>query len=171
MNNLVKHNPQLIHLLNENGIVWGFGGSCLLNALGVDIIPRDLDIVVKMDHVEKAKALLLENGAELLEEKMSNNVYLTRKFYTLLWQNVEIDFMADAGISKNGEIFRLDFESKGPWGSIMDNELQIFLSNPYDWKTYYSMMEGRERRVEELNQICILLETQPERFKQIKRAE
>lgn len=168
---MVKHDPQLIHLLNENGIVWGFGGSCLLNALGLDIVPRDLDIVIKMAHIEKAKALLLENGAKLLEEKVSDNVYLTRKFYTFLWKNVEIDFMADAGISKDGEQFRLDFESNGPWGSITDGELQIYLSNPYDWKTYYSMMVGRERRVADLNQICNLLETQPGRFKQIKRAE
>lgn len=163
--------PEVVSLFNENGIVWGFGGSCLLNALGVDIQPRDLDLVVRLDCIERAKDLLLANGAELLEEKPSNNTYLTKKFYTLKWQSCEIDLMADAGIQKNGEVFRLGFEEKGPWAVVMWKDMKVYLTSPFDWKIYYAMMEGREKRVSEITKVCEGLLTNPEVYAHIKRAD
>lgn len=168
---MILNASSIIRLFNDEGIVWGFGGSCLLNALGVDISPRDIDMVVRLDCIERAKDLLLSRGAQLLEERPSNNVYLTRKFYTLKWQSVEVDLMADAGIQKQGEVFRLSFEEKGPWGMLVHEGQDVYLSSPFDWKIYYSLMDGREKRVSEIAEVCEALLANSAAFGHIKRAD
>lgn len=145
---------EVAKLFNEADITWGFGGSCLLNCLGEAIQPRDLDIVVALKDIERAKELLLESGGVLLAEKQSDHVYLTEKFYTLNWRESEVDLMANAGISHKGEVFRLSFETKGPWGLVKRGGQTLWLSSPFDWVHYYRLMEGREHRVLQMQSLC-----------------
>lgn len=138
---------QLAQLLNDAEISWGFGGSCLLHYLGLEIMPRDLDVVVAYRDVERARLAIEAAGAELLEEKCSDNEYLTKKFYTFDWNGVEVDFMASPGIRRDGLEFFMDFDTRGPWKIIENEGVSLSLSDPNQWLTYYSLMKGREIRV------------------------
>lgn len=140
----------LAALLNRHKIEWGFGGSCLLYFIGIPVTPRDLDVVIRYSDVEAARAALLADGAVLLEERPSNNQYLTRKFYTFQWGDMEVDLMAAPGIRRGDRIFEMDFDGKGPWKTVTFGGETIKLSDPADWLAYYSLMENRQLRVEQL---------------------
>lgn len=143
---------QLAQLFNSHDIQWAYGGSSLLYYLGISVIPRDLDVVIASCDIERAKKVLESSNAKLLEEKMSNDDYLTEKFYTFSWGNIEIDLMAQPGIKKDAERFILDFDHKGPWKFIIKDEISIALCSPEDWLKYYSLMSNRQKRVEQLTQ-------------------
>lgn len=168
---MFDYNKEVIELLNSNGITWGFGGSCLLNILGVEVTPRDLDIVIRLADIERAVNVLVANGAVLLEERISNNVYLTKKFFTLAYNDTEIDFMADAGIKRDEQICRLEFEKAGPWAYVDHMGTRLFLTSPYDWLDYYALMEGREHRVAQIKDLLVDMSGAPDKYRQIKRTE
>lgn len=143
---------KLAKILNRHQIQWAFGGSSLLYYIGIPLTPRDLDVVVAKRDIEKACSVLVEEGAVLKAEKLSDDEFLTEKFYTLFWDGVEIDLMAVPGIRKNERTYIMDFDFKGPWKWVEDegHEVKIPLCDPEDWLTYYSLMNHREIRVSQL---------------------
>lgn len=140
----------LANLLNRHKIQWAYGGSSLLYYLGIPVTPRDLDVVVALADVEQAKAALLSDGAEFIEEKVGDDTFLTQVFYTFKWHDIEVDFMAVPGIGKDGEQFFIPFDKEGPWRNITIDNTVIGLCSPVDWLKYYSMMTGRQLRVAQL---------------------
>ncbi len=146
-----KSSIKLARILNHNEIQWAFGGSCLLYYIGIPLTPRDLDVVIAKKDIEKARIALIQSGAELKEEKHSDNSFITEKFYTFLWEDVEIDLMAVPGIRKGDKFFVMQFDQKGPWKWVEDQGEKIALCDPEDWLVYYSLMENRETRVKQLS--------------------
>ncbi len=140
----------LADLFNAHGIRWGLGGSSLLYYLGAEISPRDLDVVIHYDDIELGKRLLIEAGAICLEEKKSNNTYLTEQFYTFEWFEIEIDLMARPGIQKGDLIYRMPFDDHGAERFVQIENHQLWLCHPKDWFDYYTLMEGREHRLKQL---------------------
>lgn len=145
-----KNSKKLAEVLNRHQIQWAFGGSSLLYYLGIPLTPRDLDVVIAKKDIEKARHILTELGAVFKEEKISDEDFLTEKFYTLLWDDVEIDLMAMPGIRKNEMTHTIDFDRKGPWKWVEDDYVKIPLCDPEDWLIYYSLMINREERVSQL---------------------
>ncbi len=141
---------QLVKLFNQNGIQWAFGGSSLLYYLGIPVEPRDLDVVVAKKDIDKAQQLLIDSGADFIEEKISHDDFLTEKFYTFLWKGMEVDLMAVPGIKKDDFTFVIQFDQKGVWEWVEVMDEKIPLCDPEDWLTYYSMMTNREVRVSQL---------------------
>ena len=150
--NFRENSIKLATLFNQNKIQWAYGGSSLLYYIGIPVSPRDLDVVIAKKDIQRACDLLIDLGAELKEEKVSDEEFLTEKFYTLLWGEAEIDLMAVPGIRKNGETFILDFDDKGPWQWVQEGTVNIPLSDPEDWLTYYTLMHNREVRVAQLKE-------------------
>lgn len=150
-----KASIELANLLNSHEISWAYGGSCLLYFLGIQVLPRDLDVVIKLQDIEKAKTLLLENDAVLLEEKKGDNHFLTQKFYTFLWGNIEIDLMAVPGIRTNDVEYIIHFDEKGPWKSVVVSNEKIYLCDPEDWLQYYALMQNRKLRVDQLTNFVL----------------
>ena len=142
----------LARLLNQHQIRWAYGGSTLLYFIEIPVTPRDLDVVVHSMDVERAKALLIEAGATLLEEKIGSDQFLTKKFYTFFWDGMEIDFMATPGIQTNSRVYFMNFDEKGPWKKILSRDEDIYLCDPIDWIEYYGLMGNRELRVDQLKQ-------------------
>lgn len=147
---LIDKTYALADLFNDKHIRWGLGGSSLLHYLGADVTPRDLDVVIHFDDVELGKKLLLEQGATLIEEKPSNNEYLTEKFYTFKWDDIEIDLMARPGIRKQSQTYHMPFDKEGPAGFVDVFGHRLWLCSADDWAAYYSLMTGREQRVSQL---------------------
>lgn len=145
-----KNSMRLAKILNQNEIQWAFGGSSLLYYIGIPLTPRDLDVVIAKKDIEKAKIVLMDSGAELKEERHSDNEFLTEKFYTFMWDDVEIDLMAVPGIRKGEETFIMPFDQKGPWKWVEEGGEKIALCDPEDWLIYYSLMANRETRVSQL---------------------
>lgn len=148
--NFESASVRLAKILNENNIIWAYGGSCLLYYLGIAVSPRDLDVVVTLKDIEQAKLILLSQGAVLLEEKINDDNFLTKVFYTLIWDGIEIDFMAVPSIRKGDEIFVIPFDTAGPWKKVIIEGIEIGLCDPQDWVKYYGLMNGRQTRVEQL---------------------
>lgn len=142
----------LARLLNRHKIRWAYGGSTLLFFLEIPVKPRDLDVVVHIMDVERAKTLLIEAGAVLMEEKIGSDQFLTKKFYTFLWNDMEIDFMASPGIQTNSRIYFMNFDEKGPWKKTITENEDIYLCDPEDWIEYYGLMDNRQLRVDQLKQ-------------------
>ena len=156
--NFHEDSIKLASALNAHQIQWAYGGSSLLYYLGIPLTPRDLDVVIAKKDIEKACGVLQQLGAVIKEEKLSDDEFLTEKFYTLLWGDIEIDLMAMPGIRQNGKTFVMDFDAKGPWKWVEDGSVRISLSDPEDWLIYYGLMRNREHRVTQLN--SYLLENQ-----------
>lgn len=150
-----KASIELAKLLNNYEITWAYGGSCLLYFLGIQVSPRDLDVVIKLQDIDKAQRILLENGAVLLEEKKSDIHFSTQKFYTFIWGNIEIDLMAAPGIITNDVEYKILFDEKGPWKNVVVNNEKIYLCDPADWLQYYALMQNRKLRVDQLTEFML----------------
>jgi len=57
--------------LTSNGFIWAIIGSTNLVLQGVDIIPRDIDIISTMDVLPKIKSIFPEYGVAEIEERES----------------------------------------------------------------------------------------------------
>ncbi len=136
---------QIARSLNENYILWAVGGSMLLNRHGLIDQPGDIDLLVSLDDVEEADALMNRFGPRKLQEK--SELYLTEHFSEHTVSGYEIDMMAGLAISHTTGIYRYPFDTE----SVSDYEVIDDVIIPRmaleDWYVIYQLIPGRETKV------------------------
>ena len=69
--NLVDTLKLVANRLTDNGFLWAIVGSTNLALQGIDIVPRDIDIISTMDVLPKIKSIFPEYEVAEIEEKHS----------------------------------------------------------------------------------------------------
>lgn len=136
---------QIARSLNENYILWAVGGSMLLNRHGLIEQPGDIDLLISLDDVAEADALMNRLGPRKLQEK--SELYLTEHFSEHIVNGCEIDMMAGLAISHTAGIYRYTFDTE----SVSDYEVIDDVIIPRmaleDWYVIYQLIPGRETKV------------------------
>ena len=70
---------KIAEALNSSGILWGVGASVLLYQYHIVESPSDIDIIVSLEDIAKADAVLLQMGRKLPPK--DSEIYLTDYFY------------------------------------------------------------------------------------------
>lgn len=136
----------LAESFNVNHVFWALGGSALLYFKGLDVSPRDLDILVDISDIERAKELVESlGGIELEDIHKGDGTYLTEKFYTFEYHGVEIDLMANPGVNKGLGPYYFAFNKMSVRESVLLENISIYLSDLSEWEQYYRFLERPSR--------------------------
>ena len=82
--------------LADNNITWSLVGSTNLSLQGLDIPPRDIDIVVTMDSLDEIKNIFAEYDVSEMEEK-SSKVGGSYWRVALTINGIEVEIMRENG--------------------------------------------------------------------------
>lgn len=145
--------------LNGQDVFWALGGSSLLYYTGLDVNPRDLDIVIDLQDIEVAHQLLIGLGAVPQKDPHENDgTYLTEKFYIFDWNGLEIDLMANPGVCKDKGIYHFRF-NKGMERDVKHlMGVELYLSSIHEWAVYYDYLD-RPQRVAMINEYITRIES------------
>ena len=69
--NLVNTLKLISQRLNENKVIWAIVGSTNLALQGIEITPRDIDIILTIENLVKLKNIFPEYSVTEIEEKQS----------------------------------------------------------------------------------------------------
>lgn len=145
------YEAQLVTLakaFNEVAICWALGGSSLLYFSGLDVSPRDLDILVAVGDMDRADEMMKSLGAVGLKDPHEGDgKYLTQRFLTYDWHGLEIDLMANPGVNGAKGTYRLPFDQRSDRKALQHEGETLYLSSLKDWAEYYDYLE-RPQRVE-----------------------
>lgn len=132
--------------LNDANVVWGVGGSLLLNKFGLIDKPNDIDIFISTDDIEKADEILRTIGEKKKWEKTST--YSTKYFYEYVINGFDVDVMSGFAINHNDGIFRYIFDINSISELKMINDVNIPFTSLEDWYVIYQLIPKRKCKVE-----------------------
>lgn len=136
--------------LTGSGVLWGVGGSVLLNRHGLADHPHDIDLLACLEHAEKAAALLAGMGETLPCEP--SGTYATRFFRRFVIAGTGVDLLS--GFRINHDCGRYEYvfdEDSLPEHGEIGGEAIPFAALE-DWYVAYQLIPGKEhkaRRIEE----------------------
>lgn len=136
----------LAKILNKENITWGIGGSYLLKEYGIVDEVHDLDIIIAEDDVIKTIEIL--NSIAERKTIPVKNEYRTKHFHVYVYRGVSIDVMST---------FRIE-HTEGVYEFLLDDQSIVLMQQrqgviiPFtsleDWLIAYKLMNGREEKVE-----------------------
>jgi hypothetical protein len=132
---------KIADVLNKNNITWNLGASCMLYLRGIVDTFDDIDIMVKMDDINRVKELFKDYP---LEEKYPNEQYKTEVFLEYKIENIDIDIMAGFNIVNNGK------EHYFPLGDNVGDCFELdgaslYLETVETWLKYYKLMNREDK--------------------------
>lgn len=131
--------------LNDANVVWGVGGSLLLNKFELIDKPNDIDIFISIDEIEKADEILRTIGEKKKWEKTST--YSTKYFYEYVINGFDVDVMSGFAINHNDGIFRYIFDNNSISELKVINDVNIPFTSLEDWYVIYQLIPNREAKV------------------------
>jgi len=131
--------------LNDENVVWGVGASVLLSFYQLIDRPRDIDLLVALEDIEKADAILSSLGQKNLWEKSA--AYSTRYFYEYIINGIDIDVMSGLKIHMGEYIYEHFFERQSITQYKTIDEVEIPLTSLEDWFVIYQLIPNRELKV------------------------
>ncbi len=142
-NNIFDVAIKINKMLKDEDICFAFGASICLYLNGMDVEPRDIDIVVKSADIEKTRQIFSQ-----FEEKPAKKspVYLSKHFYQYVAFGVDIDLMSKFIIKKGELIYEYPFDESRVERKIFRGQ-ELAVSPVKDWKHLYSLMPNREHKV------------------------
>lgn len=140
--------------LNEEKIVWGVGGSIMLNHYGIIDKPNDIDILVDLNDIEKADKIIKSIGEKKDWEK--EDTYSTEHFYEYIVNDIDVDVMSGLTINYDNGIFRYIFDECSISDNKKINGVNIPLTSLEDWYVLYQLIPKREMKVRIIENYLLL---------------
>jgi predicted nucleotidyltransferase len=140
--------------LNEERIVWGVGGSIMLNHYGIIDKPNDIDILVDLNDIEKADKIIKSIGEKKEWEK--EDTYSTQHFYEYIVNDIDVDVMSGLTINYDNGIFRYIFDESSISDNKKINGVNIPLTSLEDWYVLYQLIPKREIKVRMIENYLLL---------------
>ena len=129
---------------NQKDIFWAVGGSLMLQHYHLLNNPKDIDIIVSIDDIDKANDILVS----LAKRKVQTNKkeYATQYFYEYETPLVNIDLMAGFAIihSQGQYVYPFDEHSITTFSC---EAINIHYYSLEDWYILYQLMPNREEKV------------------------
>lgn len=143
MKNLDKVLIQLAELLNSNHINWALGGSKLLSMSGIELDVNDIDIMIHEHDFDCCLELL--KGVSIECEVKESEIFKSKNYRKLCWDDIQIDCMSGMTIHLNENVFVYEFDCKDK--DILFENISIPLCYLEDWYVLYNVMPHRESRI------------------------
>ena len=159
--NLQEVLAYIVKALQQEQIRFGIGGSLLLAHHGLPVTPRDIDLVVALEDVERAIQLLSEMGTVV--EKDETSLYATQVFQEFIIKGIDIDLMSGLQIRHDEGVFVYPFDEQS-----IDSAGRPFMAL-VDWYVIYQLIPGREQKVAMIEHCLAQQEVDQERLEQLIR--
>lgn len=140
--------------LNEADITWAVGGSILLNKFGFIDKPKDIDIFISIDDIEKADEILKSIGEK--KEWKNDSTYSTKYFYEYIVNEVDVDVMSGLAMNHSNGTFRYIFDKNSISDFKIINGVNIPFTSLEDWYVIYQLIPNREVKVEMIEKYILL---------------
>lgn len=128
---------------HDENIIWGLGGSALLDLLGLKVSVNDLDIMVEANDFDKAIDILSHIGEE--KHKAFNPNFRTARFKTFLVDECEVDVMSGISVFNASKWFDFDFTVSKIASKIFKDSIEIPLMALEDWHQIYQALQREEK--------------------------
>lgn len=99
---------EIARRFDENGIIWGLGGSCMMCLQGIDIDPRDFDLIVIPQDFELALRMLCEAGT--FEQYGPSGIYASQHYAHGTFMDCPVDLIAGFRIITSDRIIDYPFD-------------------------------------------------------------
>ena len=131
----------------DEHIIYGLGGSCVLVAYDILEDMRDIDIVVALEDIERAR-YILESMAVL---KCSGKNCLVENEYSYVYEldGVEVELMSNIHIRHDEGLYTLPFSQKRVTYRMCIDDLMIPVMSLEDWYVFYQLI-GKQERVDQI---------------------
>jgi hypothetical protein len=133
---------EIARRFGENKIIWGLGGSCMMFLQGIDVDPRDIDLIVIPQDFALALRLLDESGT--FEPTGPSTIYASEHFAHGTFMGSPIDLIAGFRIvSAQKDIsYPFDVDRIIP---IMLDKVMIPCCRLEDWIPLYEAMDKHDK--------------------------
>ncbi len=128
---------------NAARVVWAVGGSMLLYFKGIMPDFHDIDILVKTEDSEMAKAVLAELGT--LKLSKPSEMYKSKAFYELTIDGVDVDVIAGFTIVKDQVAHDCSLQEDEIEDSVQIGGETIPLHSLVVWRRNYKLMNQAEK--------------------------
>lgn len=128
---------------NESNIVWGLGGSALLDVYGLNVKVNDLDILVESKDFDKAIEILDQIGDE--KHKPSNPNFRTAHFKTYQIENCAVDVMSGISVKHHEVWFDFIFIAHHIVSKTNIDAHEIPLMGLEDWYRIYQALDRKDK--------------------------
>ncbi|MGM7703367.1 nucleotidyltransferase domain-containing protein [Pseudalkalibacillus sp. Hm43] len=128
-------------VLCESNVRWAAGGSNVLAQYGLIKSPRDIDLLIDINDVEKASHLIEESASPI--EAESYTPFRTEIFRRYLMDETEIDFMAGFAIEHEKGIYRFHLNNESLTKQVVVDGYSLPLSSLEDWFILYQLIPNK----------------------------
>ena len=141
---------RIAEAFNKENLTWAVGASIMLHHYGLVVQPRDIDLLVTVEDVDKAGKILDQMGH--LCPPSPKGTYATTYFLEYDVEGTDIDLMADMRIKHGDETFVYGFDHNSITDHMSLNSVPVPLTSLEDWYVIYQMIPGREKKVNLIKQ-------------------
>lgn len=121
------------------------GASIVLNHYGLIDNPRDIDLFIALEDIDKACEILNSLGEK--KPQKCSEIYSTEHFNQYTINDNNVDLMAGFKINHKEGIYEYKFGSNSIDSTMNLNGIQIPLTSLEDWYILYQLIPGRDEKV------------------------
>lgn len=130
----------LIDELNKHQIIWGIGGSYLLQIYELYSEPQDLDIWVQPCDIQKIRDIF-KNYCEI----ESNLPLPSNLHFKMQYHDIEVDFVACFIVKPNQYSFKYNINSNRIKKITLKNGLEVPCTFLEDWYIIYKLLKRDDK--------------------------
>jgi len=141
-------NKQLIEwfkLLNQRQIRYGVGGSWMLKEYGLPTEPKDIDLFIHSDDINKCLDLIEPYHVDKASD--SDSPFKTEFFTTLQIESLSIDIMGGFAYLHDQGLYKAIFDDHSIVSEVIVDDVHIPLMSLEEWYVLYIVM-GRQKQCE-----------------------
>ena len=152
--------------LNKHHILWAVGASLLLQHHDLVNEVNDIDLIVHIRDITKAKDLLDALGHR--NDFIKHTTYATTYFYEYTVNGCDVDVMSERKIIHDQGTLTYKFDENAVVDHITLKNVPIPITSLEDWFILYQLISGREKKVQLIEDYLIKNGLKyPQRLKQM----
>lgn len=132
--------------LNRANIFWAVGGSVMLQQYSLINQPKDIDILVTGNDLQRACEILHSLG-NMVAKREKDEIFATDFFCEYKIDGFEVDLISGLKIKKDNKVFEYNFEPLTPRVFFTIEDEQIPFCTLEDWHDLYGWMPNKEEKV------------------------
>ena len=132
--------------LNKANILWGLGGSKLLDCYHLIESVNDIDILIVESDIKQAENIFSIIATE--QKAISKEPFATKHFRTYTHARTSIDVMAGFQIHHPKGLYTMEFDRLSLTDSTYINDTYIPLSSLEDWYILYTLIPRKQYKAD-----------------------
>ncbi|MCD8519542.1 MAG: hypothetical protein LRY24_01415 [Erysipelotrichaceae bacterium] len=142
MNKQIK---EWFSILNQRQIRYGMGGSWMLKEYGLPTEPKDIDLFIHSDDINKCLDLI--EPYQIHQVNVPDSPFKTTFFATLQIESMSIDIMGGFAYLHDQGLYKAIFDDHSIVSEVIVDDVHIPLMSLEEWYVLYIVM-GRQKQCE-----------------------